>query len=139
MEEDSKIFGWFEGRHSGTGELIRRLGPYYDHDAKVIGGRAFYHTLAELRKCTHWSASKLSRLEKCRPGTRIKMHHIHSTGSMFLKRLSDEETKDFQDLASAQEALRSVQEKIRNAVPELHQERERLAEEILRLKQKHSL
>jgi len=133
---NTKIFGWFEGKNHSEKQLIRRLGPYYDHEANLIGARAYYHTLEDLRKVVTWTKSKRNRIEKCKPGTVIKMHYIHSNGSMFLKRLTDAEIKDYTDLEEAKKSLAIVEEKIQNSVPELIKQKKLLEKEIQKLKKK---
>ena len=101
-----KIFMWYDSddRHGPC------YGPHYYVDTEAIGKR-LYHNLDELLK-TSISDSIKKRLSNAKPGTKIKVHRLHSNGDMMLKRLSPEEVESVKYLEDLMEQHSEVSQKL---------------------------
>ena len=85
MDIEKKYFMWYD---SGRGPTY---GPHYYGDSEKIG-KSLYHSIDDLLKIDV-SESLKKRLVSAKPGTKIKVHYLHSAGNLMLKCLSPEEVE----------------------------------------------
>jgi hypothetical protein len=86
MEKNEKYFMWFD-----SSDHMPYYGPHYFGDEYFIK-KKLYHSLSDLKKISISNSIK-KRLAGARIGTEIKIHYLHSSGDLYLRRISESETK----------------------------------------------
>jgi len=81
--EETKYFMWYD-----SGDNKPWYGPHYYSDVDIIG-KKLYHTLDELLK-TSISDSIKKKLKGAKLGTKIKIHYLHSSGNLMVKRIDED-------------------------------------------------
>lgn len=92
--EEKKYFMWYDSE--GEHDYQRGgpcYGPHYAVDEELIGKKLF-HSLEDLLKTkATFSESIKKRLINSKVGTKIKVHYLHRSGNLMLRRVSEEELK----------------------------------------------
>lgn len=116
MEEEA-IFGWFR-RDRRDDKLIPTFGPYYTGHQKIIGYQQT-HTREELLQLTDGvSDSKRKRISSAKIGTIFDFWDYSAQHAITLKRLNAEEITAAKHQNKLEADLKSVKQRIKDAVPE---------------------
>ena len=101
-----KIFMWYDSdnRHGIC------YGPHYYGDEQKIGKR-LYHNLDELLQM-NVSDSLKKRLVSAKPGTKIKVHRLHSNGDLMLKRLNSDEVESVKYLEKLHKEYNKINQQL---------------------------
>jgi hypothetical protein len=86
---EDKLFIWYDSDSSRNRDTELYLGPHYDGDCNVVGGKNTYHRLSDLLKMRVSDNLKL-RFTRAKIGTNIKVHYLHSSGNLMVKCVSED-------------------------------------------------
>jgi len=89
--KEKKLFMWYD---SGNNEPY--AGPHYYNDEKLIG-KNLYYCLDDMLKMNISDYLK-KRLKGAKIGTQIKIHYLHSSGDLMVKRITEEQAKFLDEL-----------------------------------------
>jgi hypothetical protein len=119
------LFAWFD---SANPEKL--CSPYFDW-MKSIGGSPVTdkHTLL---KSDRWSKTLRKRIASAKPGSVIKICHLHSCGSLCIRRITQEEAELMQNIENGTEEIHIVREKIEEIVPDLVSREKSLLKDLLK-------
>ena len=92
--EEKRIFMWYD---SGDNEPF--YGPWMYGDSELIG-KKLYHPLDELLKM-NISDSIKKKLKSAKIGTKVKIHYLHSSGDLMVKRIDENQSKILDQLSDS--------------------------------------
>lgn len=113
-EKELKLFMWYDSSDNKPW-----AGPHYYGDENLIG-KKLYHTLDDLLK-TSISDSIKKRLSGAKIGTRIKIHYLHSSGDLMVKRITEEQAKSLDELWSLYGEINRYKTLIRTLESKCHE------------------
>jgi hypothetical protein len=117
--EEKRVFMWYD-----NGDNKPFYGPWMYGDSDLIG-KKLYHPLDELLKM-NISDSIKKKLKSARMGTKIKIHYLHSSGDLMVKRIDEEQIKILDQLNDST-AKYSILNKQMN---EIDEKRKKLIEKL---------
>lgn len=139
FDENDRVFMWYDsGRMQGP--YKNRVpshpieGPHGNHEAELIGGRAYYHKLEDLLKC-NFSKTIQKRLNSAKEGTSIRIGYLHRGGNLCVVRLTEEQISDLIMVEKIKNDIVIVKEQIKEAVPELIAKRNELNSSLRKKKE----
>lgn len=123
-----KIFKWFDSsRPQNT-----YYGPFYN-DWQELVKPSTIHSEEDLMKLPLSDTTK-KRIQSAKEGTTIKIHYLHSCGTLCVQRLTQQEIEHKETVAQLKDELEKVNEEIQKIIPkELKDKKNELTKRLAKL------
>ena len=93
--------------------------PHYYRWHDVLGIKVYYTYEDILKTRELVSKTTFNRLMKLKPGTHLRLHHLHSVGDMMIRMLTDEEKLVIQGDIDIRNSISETNAEIKKACPQL--------------------